>query len=41
MYFYTIKLNKNEKNILLEMCCNACFGIGNSAGIYGIRHAKF
>ena len=36
MYFYIHKINKNEQNILLEMCNNAGFYFGNGRGSYGI-----
>lgn len=36
MYFYTHKIYENEKNILLEMCNNACFHSWDVQCSYGI-----
>ena len=37
MYFYLHKINKNEQNILLEMCHDTCLGYGDGACARGIN----
>jgi hypothetical protein len=37
MYFCISKIIKNEKNILLEMCTNACVSFGYGSDFYGVN----